>query len=65
MWLLLGWLIADPDLVIRSDSSCPGAADVAAQIAPLLPPGVRVVAAPESNPMGADQALLSVEDGQR
>jgi len=54
MWLTLGlaFLLADPDLIIRSSTSCPGAAAVAKEATSLLPPGAKV-GADGSAPDGA------------
>lgn len=58
MWLALGLasLLANPDLIIRSSTNCPGAAAVVGEIAPLLPAGTTVAAeraAPGASTVGA------------
>lgn len=65
MWLAFGLalLFADPDLVIRSSTSCPDAVAVMRELQPLLPAGASVVAGgeDEGSAEGRDRADLSVD----
>jgi hypothetical protein len=67
VWWLLALWTAGAEMVVRSDTACPSAAAVAAEIAPLLPAGAHVTvssAAGGGAPV-ADRAEVVSEHGRR
>jgi len=65
VWFLLAFWMVGPELVLRSATVCPAAADVAAEMTPLLPAGTSIAIAPALDPPGVDRAELVVADGIR
>jgi hypothetical protein len=65
MWSTLGLalLLASPDLIVRSSTSCPSAVAVVRELTPLLPPGATVATAEAAGgaATGTDRAAKEID----